>query len=132
MKTFNVIDLIFQSMLFLVALFSLGAIIAGLAEYFLLLLAAQFITGVGQIGSAVIHLVGSPPHKRLRIFHLTLSAVLVVVVFMGISIHTFEDAAVQITNAISWLLAVLYYILSWKIVFPPKVSGSGFLPHLSF
>ena len=132
MKTFNIIDFISQSILFLVALVSIGGMIAGVTEYFLLLLAAQFITGIVQIGSAVIHLVGSPPHRRLRIIHLTISGAFLAVLFVMQSTLTIGETGFQIINSISWLLGIMYYVLSWKIIFPPKVSGSGFLPHLSF
>ena len=132
MKTFNLVDLILQSVLIFVAVFAIGALISGFSSYLFIFFIVQFVTGVVQIGSTIIHLARSSPGTKTRVIHLTLSA-LYLAIFAGL-VSTFEisNIGVQIVNAMPWLLASFYYLISWRLVFPPRVSGSGFLPHLSF
>jgi uncharacterized membrane protein len=132
MKTLIVLDLVLQTLLLCVALFAIVAVITGSPDYISILFLIQLVIGIVQMGSAVAHLFRYSQNRSLRMIHLAFSGTYLVTFFAIVSKLGIESSSFQIVNGAAWLLAILYYLISWRTVFPRKTSGSGFLPHLSF
>jgi|GEM_PF-4058714 predicted acyltransferase len=132
MKTFSRVDLILQTMLFLAALSFVVAAITGGLDYIMLLLLTQFIMGIAQVISAVVHLAASAQRRKQRILHLLLAAGYLMSYAPLMHFVSTVGIGFYIINSLAWALAAFYYAISFRTVIPRKTSASGFLPHLSF
>jgi hypothetical protein len=104
---------------------------------------AMLCLGWWQMISALLMLVVGAPNQKLRLVHFFtaigyLMLVVVEVNYLDLdSIHPiFLNHFIQLLwitllYATPVILALLYYYLTWRLVFPTKPSGK-FLPHISF
>lgn len=133
MKRFIVFDFALQSLLFMVAMYAFVAFLAGYQDHLLLLLVVQLLTGCLQLFSAMVHIIASSPEKKLRRIHIVLSVICLLMVLMIVrKPDPTEPAVYCFINGMAWAPGILYYIITFRLLFPKRVSGSGFLPHLSF
>ena len=104
---------------------------------------AMLCLGWWQMISALLMLVVGAPNQKLRLVHFFtaigylilanteskyLDLDLIHPIFLNYFLQLFWIALVYATPVI---LALLYYYVTWRFVFPTKPSGK-FLPHISF
>ena len=132
MKTLIWVDFVLQSVLLCTALIVLVAFAVKGSDYIMFAFILQFLIGSLQILTALVHLLASSPQKKLRTTHLILSGLYLFVYFFLVSGVDGEVLPFVLFNGVAWALAILYYVITWKLLLPRKARGSGFLPHLSF
>jgi hypothetical protein len=123
------IDLFVQTILILLAIpFAVAATgTQGLINF----LVVQFFVGVWQVTSCFLSLVVHPKRdNRTKHAHLMLSFTLILMMIIAAHIHT--GTAKFLLLGPPWILAVFYYSISWRNVFPRQKNRSKFLPHISF
>jgi hypothetical protein len=102
------------------------------------LVVAQMFLGPWQVLSSIIGVAfRGAAHKRKRI-HLLLSVLYFVILFSGLWIgseyrYRWSDMMTSFYMfAVPWTLALYYYLITWRIVFPNNKKTSNFLPHINF
>lgn len=131
MKTLIWIDFVLQTVLLSMALVVLVVSVVAGKEYLMLLFIIQFLIGILQIFTALVHMIISSPQKKLRTIHLALSG-LCLFTFYVTEFVSGGDIIMIVIMGVAWALAILYYVITRKLLFPPGTNGSKFLPHLSF
>lgn len=102
------------------------------------MMAAQMFLGPWQVLSSIIGVAfRGAANKRKRI-HLLLSALYFVILFGALwvgSEYQYRCSDVMTSFymiALPWSLALYYYLITWRIVFPNNKKTSSFLPHINF
>jgi hypothetical protein len=99
---------------------------------------ALLCLGWWQMISALIMLVTNAPFRKQRLVHFC-AALVYLAVLAGSAKYIHMS---QVADSIKWMggivmisipigLAIFYYTITWRWMFPPKSSGK-FLPHISF
>ena len=123
------IDLLAQTILILLGVtFAIVALYNGNTAGLLLM---QLMVGVWQLTSCFFSLLFyTRRDNRSRHLHLTTSLTLILLLIIVSHIH------VGLTNILlfgpPWILAIYYYSITWRIVFPRHKNQGKFLPHISF
>lgn len=99
------------------------------------ILYVQLLLGPWQMMSSVVSVVAKAPLYRKKRLHLFLAIIYLFALY--IAGHAADDALVQRFFGVAitvpaWALAIYYYILTCRWVFPRRRSGGNFLPNLSF
>ena len=103
--------------------------------------AAQFCMGVWQMSSSFLSVIFRGQAFQHKVKHFLLS--IIYLVFFGLFVTLYRLGANEggvfalIFGGLyffvpPWLLAIYYYRVSWRLVFPNHVSRSKFLPHINF
>jgi hypothetical protein len=123
------IDLLAQTILMLLGVtFAIVALYNGNTAGLLLV---QLIVGVWQLTSCFFSLLFyTRRDNRSRHLHLASSLIVIILLIIVSQIH------VGLANVLllgpPWILAIYYYSITWRIVFPRYKNQSKFLPHISF
>lgn len=131
MKTLIWIDFVLQTVLLCLASVILVASAVAGKDYLMFLFIIQFLIGVLQVFTALVHLIVCSPQEKLRIIHLAGSGLCLFTFSVTESVSGGDVIMIVIFGA-AWALAILYYVITWRLLFPPRTSRSKFLPHLSF
>ena len=113
------------------------------SEWVIAILAAQYAMGVWQMVSSLVSVVsrGSAFNSKIRHFLISISYLLLFafLITLSKSLENFYDdqGFTWILAAIGffgppWMLAIYYYIITWRLVLPRQKKHSSFLPHINF
>jgi hypothetical protein len=117
----------------LVILFAGG----GLGTFFYIGLIAQFFMGCWQMISSALFMVMCAEHFKLRSVHFVSGVcclgAIALSAWVDKELHSFASSTLLIITGVvaPWSLAIYYYSITWRWMFPQKSSGK-FLPHISF
>lgn len=140
MKYLKSIDFVGQTIIIAGYGIAAGTWIVNPQENSLGLTTAFTMLGLGwwQMISSLLMLVLNAPGKNLRLVHFYTAIAYLFLVGLGskylnvepiaVAIQVFSMFLIYVTPVI---LALLYYYLTWRWMFPTKPSGR-FLPHISF
>jgi FtsH-binding integral membrane protein len=141
MKYLRNIDFVGQSIILLLLVgFCLMILFTAPLEwdgYMIIILYAQLFLGPWQLLSALIAFFTKANLKELRKIHLVSSLICIVCCAISAWLHnTYSNEGTMAVGVIffiiiPWCLAILYYSITWRWVFPPRPSGK-FLRHVSF
>lgn len=123
------IDLVTQTILLALAIpFGIAGLLAGNAGGFLLI---QLVVGLWQMISCFLSLlVYAPRSNRRRYWHMAISLIVIVLLIVVAPLNA--GAMTVLLFGPPWILAIFYYSITWRMVFPKTKSQSKFLPHISF
>ena len=102
-------------------------------DMWLFVMVLQFVIGTWQYVSGAIWLMAYPKVRSRRI-HMMLATIYLIILFTTAMINHVDGNkfyAVYVFG-LPWLLAMYYYLISWRTVFPKAGRLSKFLPHVSF
>ena len=91
--------------------------------------AVQIYLGICQMFSSVASFVRKGPMHIAKRFHL-IPAMVYLVIFFASEIRWHESLLLVVITP--WILAIYYYILTWRVTFSGRRRNGSFLPHLSF
>jgi hypothetical protein len=99
-----------------------------------LILLAQLLLGPWQLISACCYIRFRTVLQKERVLHLTISCLYLALLFTAFreSFYFTKTFDMLIIIIPSWILAICYYIITWRITFPNTKNRSSFLPHLNF
>ena len=113
------------------------------SEWFIAILAAQYAMGVWQMSSSFFSVVFRGPAFNSKIKHFLVSISYLLLFAFLITLNNdwgysydYHGFAV-ILAAIGffgppWILAIYYYTVTWRLIFPRQKKYSSFLPHINF
>ncbi len=128
-------DFVFQTILFGIALLLIlfSTLFKGLFMWVMLI---QLILGPWQLGSSVYGVSLKKKALKQKQIHLALAFTYLVGLFIGMYLRiaeTWEVVPILLSVVVlPWMLAIYYYIITWRNTFPATTSGTKFLPHVSF
>jgi hypothetical protein len=139
MKYLKSIDFVGQTIIWLGLLGSgLVILVSGeLGTFFYIGLIAQFFMGWWQMISSGLFMLLRAEHFKSRSVHFVSAlfclGAIALSAWVDKELHSvFSSALLLLTGVIvPWGLAIFYYTITWRWMFPAKPSGK-FLPHISF
>jgi hypothetical protein len=125
------LDFFIQTMLILLGLFLL---LFSINDGGVLILFAQLFLGPWQLISACCYIRFRTVLQKGRMLHLAISCLYLAILFIAFreSFYLTKTFDLLIIIIPSWILAICYYIITWRITFPNTKKRSSFLPHLNF
>jgi hypothetical protein len=140
MKYLKNIDFVGQSIIWLGLLGGwLVVLVSGeeIGSFFYLGLIAQLFMGWWQMISSVVFLLLRVEHFKARALHFVSGLICLGAIALAAGVDrelnsVLSTTALLITGVvIPWCLAIFYYSITWRWMFPPRPSGK-FLRHVSF
>ncbi len=126
------LDVIVQTLIILLGLVVvIMSFVLQESDWMFSILYAQLLLGPWQMLSSIVSVIVKAPLYKAKQYHLILSSIyLVVLMIIGISLPML--ASIAFLLILPWALAIYYYVLSWKTIFPSTKRNGSFLPNLSF
>lgn len=124
------VDFVVQSGLMLLALVALGyGLVAESSP--MAVIVPQFYIGIWQMVSALLCLLTRSAGMDLRRLHVGLAIAYLATLTITSNIDNEVFSAVWLTVP-AWSLAIFYYRITWRRIWPARQHGGSFLPHINF
>jgi hypothetical protein len=128
------LDLAIQTIIFIFGIVML-LVSWGEADWPFAILYAQALLGPWQMISSIVSVIAKAPLYKKKKLHLLLAAIYLMVLYVcgNMSFVSISGRFFSLLLTVpAWALAIFYFILTWKWVFPRIRKGGNFLPNLSF
>jgi hypothetical protein len=115
----------------------------GNSNSIVVILAAQYAMGFWQMASSFVSVVFRGPAFNSKTKHFLVSVGYLLLLGLLIVLnktwgHSYQEQSFPVILAATaffappWMLAIYYYAITWRLVFPAKKKRSSFLPHINF
>jgi hypothetical protein len=128
------IDFVFQTLLIIAGAVMLVATYYDL-NWPVIILWIQLILGPWQVMSSLISIITESFFNKEKRLHLILSACYLLGLYISFNttLPFFSGTVLTVLLTVpAWILAIYYYIITWKYTFPRKRKRGSFLPNLGF
>jgi hypothetical protein len=115
----------------------------GNSDWIIVIFAAQYAMGFWQMASSFVSVVfrGSAFDSKTKHFLVSVGYLLLLGLLIVLNKawgHTYQEQDFPVILAAiaffapPWTLAIYYYTITWRLVFPGQKKRSSFLPHINF
>jgi len=128
------VDLVMQTLIISTALFGVGLALFVHDDYSGIAFLAQACLGVWQMASSLTSVVTRSKELKRKTSHLVLASGYLLISFTMLFLHTnpFGEMALMVfLIGPPWLLAIYYYLTTWRVAFPRYNSYTEFLPYMT-